>query len=82
MERRGLDEPGDRSASRCATAAASAGATTILEHSPTPHCETELPEIYMRKPQGPFGVGRGFVFFCPHCRKVMGFGTHWYPFPG
>lgn len=47
-----------------------------------PHCEAELPEIYTRKTRGPFGVGRGFVFFCPRCRKVMGFGTQWYPFPG
>jgi len=36
----------------------------------------------MRKPEGRFGVGRGFVFFCPQCRKVLGFGTQWYPFPG
>jgi hypothetical protein len=27
-------------------------------------------------------VGRGFVFFCPHCRKVIGFGAQWFPFPG
>lgn len=47
-----------------------------------PHCEAEVPEIYVRKPKGSFGIGRGFVFFCPHCRKVMGFGTQWYPFPG
>ncbi|MEX1279923.1 MAG: hypothetical protein AB1Z55_04320 [Acidimicrobiia bacterium] len=48
-----------------------------------PHCEAEVPEIYARRPKGPFGVGRGFVFFCPHCRKVMGFGAQWYPFfPG
>jgi len=47
-----------------------------------PYCETQLPEIHFRKPQGQFGVGRGFVFFCPSCRKVMGFGTQWYPFPG
>jgi hypothetical protein len=46
------------------------------------HCDTELPEIYLRKLAGPFGVGRGFVFTCPHCRKVLGFGTQWYPFPG
>ena len=46
------------------------------------HCETELPEIYMRKLAGPFGVGRGFVFSCPQCRKVLGFGTQWYPLPG
>lgn len=48
-----------------------------------PHCEAELPEIYSRKPgRASFGMGRGFVFFCPHCRKVLGFGTQWYPFPG
>ena len=48
-----------------------------------PHCEAELAEIYTRKVRrGPFGIGRGFVFFCPHCRKVLGHGTQWYPFPG
>jgi uncharacterized protein with PIN domain len=47
-----------------------------------PHCESELPEIHAHKPRGSFGIGRGFVFFCPHCRKVLGFGTQWYPFPG
>ena len=48
-----------------------------------PHCEAEVPEIYVRRPKGSFGIGRGFVFFCPHCRKVLGFGTQWYPFiPG
>lgn len=48
-----------------------------------PNCEAELSEIYMRKPRGSFGIGRGFVFFCPECRKVMGCGTQWYPFfPG
>lgn len=47
-----------------------------------PYCEAELPEIHVRKPRGPFGIGRGFVFFCPECRKVMGAGTQWYPFPG
>ena len=47
-----------------------------------PHCETDLPEIHLRKLRRPFGMGRGFVFFCPHCRKVLGSGTQWYPFPG
>lgn len=48
-----------------------------------PHCEAEVPEIYARRPRGSFGIGRGFVFFCPHCRKVLGCGTQWYPFvPG
>jgi hypothetical protein len=48
-----------------------------------PFCEAEVPEIYARKPRrAPFGIGRGFVFFCPHCRKVMGVSVQWYPFPG
>jgi hypothetical protein len=47
-----------------------------------PFCEAEVPEIYAQKLRGNFGIGRGFVFFCPHCRKVMGFGAQWYPFPG
>lgn len=47
-----------------------------------PFCETEVPEIYAQKSRGNFGMGRGFVFFCPHCRKVMGFAAQWYPFPG
>jgi len=46
------------------------------------NCEDEVPEIYSQKSRGNFGMGRGFVFFCPHCRKVMGFGAQWYPFPG
>ena len=28
-----------------------------------PHCEEEVPEIYARKPNGLFGIGRGFAFF-------------------
>lgn len=47
-----------------------------------PHCETELPEVHVRKVHGPFGIGRGFVMFCPSCRKVLGTGTQWYPSPG
>lgn len=48
-----------------------------------PYCETDLPEVYARRPKGGFGIGRGFVFFCPNCQKVLGFGTQWYPFiPG
>ena len=35
----------------------------------------------MRPLEGSFGVGRAFVFFCPRCRKTMGFGAQWYPFP-
>jgi hypothetical protein len=48
-----------------------------------PHCDAELPVIYSQKPgRASFGMGRGFVFFCPDCRKVLGFGTQWYPVPG
>jgi hypothetical protein len=46
-----------------------------------PHCEAKIPEIYLRKPHGPFGMGHAFVFFCPHCLKVLGFAAQWYPFP-
>ena len=45
-----------------------------------PHCDAEIPEIYSRKPKGSFGIGRGYVFFCPHCKRVLGCGTMWYPF--
>lgn len=50
-----------------------------------PYCEAQLTEIYTRKPRGSFkvfGLGRGLVFFCPHCRKTLGIGSQWYPFPG
>lgn len=47
-----------------------------------PHCDAELSEIHLRKLRRPFGIGRAFVFLCPHCRRVLGSGTQWYPFPG
>jgi hypothetical protein len=47
-----------------------------------PHCEVELHEIFQRKPGGPFGIGKGYLFFCLHCWKLIGSGTQWYPFPG
>lgn len=47
-----------------------------------PFCEAELAEIHLRKLPRSFGMGRGFVFFCPSCRKVIGSGAQWYPFPG
>jgi hypothetical protein len=46
-----------------------------------PHCEAELTAIGVRKVRGPFGIGRGHVFFCQECRKVIGSSTQWYPFP-
>lgn len=45
-----------------------------------PHCGEDVPEIYARRPKGPFGLGRGYVFFCPHCHLVLGFASQWYPF--
>jgi hypothetical protein len=47
-----------------------------------PFCETDLPEIHMRKLRRGFGMGRGFIFICPNCRKVIGSSAQWYPFPG
>lgn len=46
-----------------------------------PHCESELPEIFVKRPRGPFGIGQGYLFFCPSCRKVLGTGVQWYAFP-
>lgn len=39
-----------------------------------PHCESDLPEVYSRVQGTAFVTGRSLVFFCPHCRKVLGFG--------
>lgn len=39
-----------------------------------PHCGQELTEVYMRARGVPFIQGTNVVFFCPHCRKVLGFG--------
>jgi len=68
------------------TAAKAAPLTGVKRDDIAPicsYCDAELAEIYIRKVRrGPFGIGRGFVFFCPHCRKVLGHGTQWYPFPG
>lgn len=46
-----------------------------------PYCQTELPEVFFRKPLGAFGIGQGYVFFCPSCRKVLGTAVQWYAFP-
>jgi len=39
-----------------------------------PHCGEELREVYTRKRGMPLFVGRDTICFCPHCRKVLGFG--------
>jgi hypothetical protein len=35
-----------------------------------PHCENEIHRLNARKLKSPFGVR--FVYFCEHCRKVLG----------
>jgi uncharacterized protein with PIN domain len=38
-----------------------------------PHCENELTEVYTKAKGVPIIQGTNIVFFCPHCRKVLGF---------
>ena len=40
-----------------------------------PHCSVELPEIYVRGEEIGLIEGRDVVYFCPHCRRVLGFGS-------
>lgn len=35
-----------------------------------PHCSTELITIWMQLLRGT--LGKRYVYFCPHCRKVLG----------
>jgi hypothetical protein len=35
-----------------------------------PHCQEELRTIWMRELRGV--LGRRYVYFCSHCRKVLG----------
>ena len=39
-----------------------------------PHCERELPYVHTRAKGLGFLVARNAVYFCPHCRKVLGIG--------
>lgn len=39
-----------------------------------PHCERELNEVHTKSKGVPFIQGSNQVYFCPHCRKVLGFG--------
>ena len=39
-----------------------------------PHCEKDLAEVYTKSRGAPIIQGSNIVFFCPHCRKVLGFG--------
>ena len=38
-----------------------------------PHCEHTLEQVYRRGTGFPIGQGRTLVYFCPHCRKTLGF---------
>jgi hypothetical protein len=35
-----------------------------------PHCEKEIERVWQRELTGT--LGKRFVYFCPHCRKVLG----------
>jgi uncharacterized protein with PIN domain len=37
------------------------------------HCSKELTEVYAKTSGVPFIAGKNSMFFCPHCRKVLGF---------
>ena len=39
-----------------------------------PFCEAELRHVYRKSKGAGLLVGRNVVYFCPHCRKVLGFG--------
>lgn len=39
-----------------------------------PHCDEELTEVYAKAKGVPFIQGTNVVYFCPICRKVLGFG--------
>ena len=39
-----------------------------------PHCGQELAEVYTKAKGVPLIQGTNVVYFCPHCRKVLGFG--------
>lgn len=39
-----------------------------------PHCEKDLAEVHIRSKGAPFIQGSNIVYFCSHCRKVLGFG--------
>jgi len=35
-----------------------------------PHCDRELQSVRMRELKGT--LGKRYIYFCPHCRKVLG----------
>jgi len=42
-------------------------------HPLCPHCEQEIAEVYAQGHGTAFVAGRTLVYFCPGCRKVLGF---------
>jgi len=38
-----------------------------------PHCDNELTQVFRRGVGFPLGEGRTLVYFCPECRKILGF---------
>jgi uncharacterized protein with PIN domain len=50
--------------------------TIVKRNDLTPlccHCSKELTEVYAKTSGVPFIAGKNSMFFCPHCRKVLGF---------
>lgn len=45
-------------------------AETSVEIPLCPHCEQAIHRLNARKVKSPFGVR--FLYFCDHCRKVLG----------
>ena len=40
-----------------------------------PHCDKQLAEVYYKaRGAGWFFFPRNAIYFCPHCRKVLGLG--------
>jgi len=49
--------------------------TIDLEHKPEvqplcPHCKQPLPTLWMRELAG--FLDRRYLYFCPHCHKILG----------
>lgn len=38
-----------------------------------PYCEEELAEVYRKGAGFALGQGRTLIYFCPNCRKALGF---------
>ena len=39
-------------------------------HPICPHCDVQLESLWFRELLGM--LGRRYIYFCPHCRKVLG----------